>query len=281
MIRLERRSRRTQQRQRTFAFCSDDRHIAPVITRRLFLLVSILLLLIHNDQAKILQWRKHRRTRPHDYARLPVAHAPPLASTFHVAQSRVQNRDAFILRTKPRPALPPNPQSQCNLRHQNNRRFSPRESLLHATQINFRLPATCHAVQQLHAEFSKLESRANTLHRALLLFIQSMSWRRVSHVERILCRIDRFFPSFKQAIRQHAVNQTPRNLRELDHLWKRQRPAFCLKQCPYSLFFLVQRFVCPVRKSLPRNNRLRFSLRVLQTLPNFDQAKPLHPLQAG
>jgi len=77
---------RTQQRQRALALRPHDRHIAPVIPRRLFLFVTILLLFIDDDQPEILQGRKHRRPRPHYNPCSPFRTRPTTPRPLHIAQ---------------------------------------------------------------------------------------------------------------------------------------------------------------------------------------------------
>jgi hypothetical protein len=175
----------------------------------------------------------------------------------------MQHGNPFVLGSKPRAALPSNPQGQRDFRHQNDRSLSARQGFLHASQINFRLSAARYPVKQLHAEFAQLKARANTLHRALLLVVQSVSSRRVSDVKWIFRGIDGLFPALQQAIREHALDHAPRNLGELQQLRHRQRPAFRFQQGPYFLFFFLKRSFGLVRKSLPSHDRLRFSFAVL------------------
>ena len=173
VIRLERRRRRSQQRHGIFELGTHYGHVAAVIARRFFLLVTAFLLLIDNDQPHIFQRRKNRRPRPHNYARLPVAYSPPFTRTLHITQRRMQNRHALEACTKPRATLPSHPQRQRNFRHQYNRGFPARQHVLHTSQIHFGLAAAGHSVQKLYSKFAKLKTRSNRVECPLLLRVQT------------------------------------------------------------------------------------------------------------
>ena len=218
MIGLKRGSRGTQQRDGVFEFRADNGDVAAVIPRRLFLLETVFLLLVHDHQAEIFERREHRGARAHHHARQAISNAPPLTRTFHVAQGRVQNSDAFKMRAKPRPALAADPQRQSDLRDKDDRCLPARQRLLHAAQVHLGLSAAGDAVNQLHAEFAQFESRTDGPKGPLLRFIQCMRRRGVADVEWILRGIDRFLPAFQQSIAQHALNQRARNARKLQQL---------------------------------------------------------------
>src|SRR5260370_18455166 len=281
VVTLERRRRRSQQRNRAFHLRAHDCDVAPVISGSFFLFVTVLLFFIDNDQPKILERRKNRRPRSHHHARLAVPHAPPFSRSLHIAQRRVQYRYALKLRPKPRASLPPDPQCQRNLGDQHDRRLPPRQRLLHRAQIHFRFPAAGYAVQEQHAELTELESRANRLHGALLFFVQFMRWRLVPCVERILRRLNRFFPALQQTLAQHAFDHPPRNLRQLQQLWHRQRSALCFEQRPYLLFFFPVSLLDFSPSAFPRDHVLCLPLSSLQALANLDQPAPLQPSQRG
>jgi hypothetical protein len=86
VIGFERRRCGAEQCRRIFHFCPHDGDVAAVVTRRVFLFVTVLLLLIHNDEADIFKRREDRRTSPDDDAHFAIADAPPFAGTLHVAE---------------------------------------------------------------------------------------------------------------------------------------------------------------------------------------------------
>jgi len=85
VISLKRGSRGTQQRHRVFEFRTDNGDIAAMISRRLFLLETVFLLLVHDHQTQILKRCEHRGARAYHHARLAVSHAPPFPSALYVA----------------------------------------------------------------------------------------------------------------------------------------------------------------------------------------------------
>ena len=298
VIGFHRRRRGTQQRQRAFHFRAHDGHIAPVIARCLFLFETVFLFFVDDDEPDIFQWCKHCRPRPDHDARLAVAYARPLARSFHVAQRRMQHRHALEPRAKPRPALPPDPQRQRNLRHQDERGFSACKRFLHCAQIHFGLAAAGNAVEQLHAEFAKNEPRANRLESARLLRIHFMRWRSEPRVKRIFRRINRLLPTLQQSVAQHPVDHCSRHLRQLHQLRQRQRPALRLKQLSHSFFFVFSVYTLRLcvkillaflgsglggRRSVasPRDHSLRSSASSLHRLANFNEPQALQPLQCG
>src|SRR6266581_1899463 len=295
VIRFHRWRRGTQQSQSAFHLCAHDGHVAAVIARSLFLLEAVFLLFVHDNKPDIFQRREHRRTCPHHDARLAVSHAPPFARPFHIAQRRVQHRHALEPRSKPRPALPPDPQRQRNLRHQNERRFPARQCLLHCAQIHFRLPAAGHAVEQLYAKFAQFKPRANSFQRALLLRIQFMSWRRIPHIKRILRWINRLLPTLQQSVTQHPLDRGTRHLRQPQKLLQGHRTALRLQQFANSFFsalplrlcaiflfsVLLFRFLSRRATALPRDHSLHPSVSSPYGLPNFNEPAALQPLERG
>src|ERR1700730_6043508 len=100
------------------------------------------------------------------------------------------------MRAEPRPALAADPQRERDLRDEDNRGLPARQRLLHTAEIDLGFPAAGDTVNQLHAEFAQLESRANGAESALLRFVQRVRRWRVTNVEGILRGIDGFFPTF-------------------------------------------------------------------------------------
>jgi len=150
---------------------------------------------------------------------------------------------------------------------------------LHATQIDFRFAAAGHTVEQLHAKFAQLETRANLLHSAFLLLVEFVSWWRVSGIKGVFGGIERLFPTFEQGVAQHAFDQRAGNLRELQELRQRQRAAFGFEQGANFFFFLGEFFSARSGRAFPGNNGLRFSLLAEQALADFDELAALQALQ--
>ena len=76
--RLHRRSRGTQHDERSGPASTNDRHVAAVVARRLFLLVGAVVLLVDDDQAEVGERGEDRRARADAHAGLAAAHPPPL-----------------------------------------------------------------------------------------------------------------------------------------------------------------------------------------------------------
>ena len=107
--RFERGGCRTQQGDGIFHFCADDRHVAAVIARSFFLLVTVFLFFVDDDQAEIFEWREDCGTRPDYDASFAIAHAPPFAGASHVAQRGVEDSDTFEVGAEPGAALAAQP----------------------------------------------------------------------------------------------------------------------------------------------------------------------------
>ena len=225
MIGLQGRRRRSKEGHRVLHFRANDGHVAPVIPRRFFLLEAAFLLLVDDDEPEIVEWRKDRRARSHDDARLAMAHAPPFARALDVAQCGVQHRDAFESRAKPRAALPADPQCQRNFRHQHDRGLAARQRLLHAAHVHFGLPAAGDAVQQQHAELAQLESRANRTERALLLRVQLVRGQLRNLRRMDLLRDRRALPSSPAGYRATYARPRSRNAGQFQQQRQWQRPA--------------------------------------------------------
>ena len=118
---LKRRRRRTKHHNRFVELGTHHRNVAPVIARRLLLLVARVMFLIHNDQAQIDHRRKHGRPRPDDDSRLAAANPVPLLCALVGRQLRMQHR---YLALKRRIHLSRHRGRQANLRDQQQRRFT-------------------------------------------------------------------------------------------------------------------------------------------------------------
>src|SRR5439155_4548328 len=77
MKRFERGRRRAEEGQHIFKLGAHDGDVPAMVARRLFLLVTGLLLFIHDNEAKIFHWGENRRARSDDDAGFAVSNAPP------------------------------------------------------------------------------------------------------------------------------------------------------------------------------------------------------------
>ncbi len=78
IITFERRCGGAEHHGGAFHLAAHDGHVARVVTRRFFLLVSVLVFLVHDDQAQRIYGRKNRRARADDNARATLANLVPL-----------------------------------------------------------------------------------------------------------------------------------------------------------------------------------------------------------
>ncbi len=66
-----------------------------MISRRFLLLVTPIVLLINNDEAKMLHGCKHARARSHNHSRFSLLNAPPLKGPFGFIKRGVQ--DGYLI----------------------------------------------------------------------------------------------------------------------------------------------------------------------------------------
>src|ERR1700690_4139944 len=93
MVSLERRRRGAENRDGALELRAIDGRVAPIVTRRFFLLVSVLLLFIDDDEPEIFERSENGGARPNHNFRFAIAHAPPLAGAFDIRQSAVEHGD--------------------------------------------------------------------------------------------------------------------------------------------------------------------------------------------
>ena len=126
-----------------FHLAAHDGHVARVIARRFLLFVSVLVLLVHDDEAERFDRRKNRRARADDDARPALPDLVPLVVPFARAQMRMQHRDERLQFAGAEPRLEPlhRLRRQRNFRHQHNRAFALLQRVREGLQINFRLAA--------------------------------------------------------------------------------------------------------------------------------------------
>ncbi len=94
-------------------------------------------------------------------------------------------------------------------------------------------------MQQLRAEFAKLEARANGAHRGFLAGVQFVGGRRIAEIERIFRGVERLLPAFEKAVANHPFDERTRNLRQFQNLCDGKRAALGLEK-PANTFFLFR-----------------------------------------
>src|SRR6266404_6657121 len=123
----------------------------------------------------------------------------------------MQYCDALEARAKPGAALPADPQSQRDFRHQHDGGFAASQSVLHGSHVDFGFPAASYAMQELHTELAEFESRTDGSERALLFRIQHVGGWRITGVERVFGGVERFLPGLQFSFAQHSFEYRPRN----------------------------------------------------------------------
>ena len=174
-IGFERRRSRAQHHHRPSHLRPHHRHIARVISRRLFLLVRRILLLIHDHQRQIRNRSEHRRARAHYHARLSALDAMPLLRPLLIRQRRVQNSNFF---TEHMMQISRHCRRKPDLRNQQDRRPSRLENRTHRRQINRSLARSSHPMQQHARKLPGAHALLNLLQRILLRGIELKIERR-------------------------------------------------------------------------------------------------------
>ena len=145
ICRFNRRRGRAEQQQRVVLRTAELRDVARVVARRIFGLITRLLLFIQNDEPEVLQRCKHRAARAQHDAHLTAADALPLVVALGERQRAVQHRDVTAeLRRKAAQHL----RRQRDLRHEQHGGLAARERFFDEPDIDLRLAAGGHAMQQ-------------------------------------------------------------------------------------------------------------------------------------
>ena len=168
MITFERRCGGAENHGHAFESRPIDRRIAAVITRRFLLLVTRLLLFIHKNQPEILEWCEHSGSCANHNPSFAATHAPPLPRALVIRKRAVEYSHAGA---KPRAHMTAHPQRQRNFGYKHQRASPLRNRCFHSAQINFRLPAASHTMQQANVKRLRINPPANLLERRGLLGI--------------------------------------------------------------------------------------------------------------
>ena len=131
---------------------ADHGHIAGVVPGRLFLFVSVLVLLVHDHQSQRLHGRENGRARADDDPGAALADFVPFVMPFPGRQMTVQHRH----QGRVRPGAEPGFEALHGLRregdfgHEHDAALALRQGVRQGLQINLRLAAPRDAVQQEH-----------------------------------------------------------------------------------------------------------------------------------
>ena len=118
---------------RGFDLGAHDGHVAGVVAGRLLLLVALVVLLVHQNQAELGHGREDGRAGADDDGRIATPDAPPLLAALFRGQRGVQQRD-FVAkgRVQQADAL----RRQADLRNQQDGREAALQRPLHRGQID-------------------------------------------------------------------------------------------------------------------------------------------------
>ncbi len=139
---FQRRRGRTQHRDRAGQFGAHHGHVAGVVARRLLLLITLVVLLVDQNQAEVRRGGENSRAGADNDRRFAAPDAPPLLAALLGGQRGVQQRDllpeglveqADGLRRQP------------DFGHQQNRGQASVEGLLHGCQVDGGLARAGHA----------------------------------------------------------------------------------------------------------------------------------------
>ena len=150
VVALQRGRGRAEHDRRPFHLAAHDGHVARVVARRLLLLVGVLVLLVHDDQAQRLDRRKDRRARADGDPRAALADLVPFVVPLAGGQMAVQHRHQRLQRTGAEPRLEPldGLRRERNFRHQHNRALALLQGVGDGLQIDLRLAAAGDAVEE-------------------------------------------------------------------------------------------------------------------------------------
>ena len=153
------RRRRAEQQQRAMLRTAKFCHVARMVARCALGFVGILLLLVDDEQAKVLHGRKDGAACADDDARKAGADAFPLIITLRERKAAVQNGHRI---SKVRGKRLDHLRRQRDLGHEQDRPLPCRERLLDQVQVNERLAAAGHAEQQRRLCIRRAQQRLQT-----------------------------------------------------------------------------------------------------------------------
>ncbi len=128
---------------------AHHRDVASVVPRALVLLVGPVVLLVDDDQPQVGNRREHRGAGAHDDPRVALPDAPPLIVPLPRRELAVQHRHRP---PEARARRAHEHRRQADLGHEDDRPPAPRESRLDGAEVDLRLPAARHAVEEERPE---------------------------------------------------------------------------------------------------------------------------------
>ena len=159
---LERRRGGAEHGQRAARPRAHHRHVAAVVARALLLLVRPVVLLVHDDQAEALNGREDRRARADDDVDLRAADAMPLIVALAVGQAAVLDGHAIA---EQRPERSGDGRRERDFRHEDDDAPAGSRHFARQPEIQLRLAAAGHAVEQGRRERSGLRQAREPVER--------------------------------------------------------------------------------------------------------------------
>ena len=221
---LEARRGAAEKHGRLLAMPAQDGHVPRMVARRFVLLVGILVLLIHNDDAEVFERGKNRAAGADDDPGCPAVDLVPLVVALAVGEVAVQDGDLLLhvreAGLEPLDRL----RRQRDFRHENQRGAPVIDRLADRAQVDLGLPRTGHAEKQDRLRGRVRHRLLDRLQSDLLLGIQNQVRRGKEFFRVGIAREDRGFDDDQPALFQHAENSL-RHSRQLRRRRNRNRRA--------------------------------------------------------
>jgi hypothetical protein len=166
---FEARGGRTEHHARAGLLRPHHGHIAPVVARRLFLLVAAVVLFVDHDQAQVAHRRKNARPCPHHYRGFAGADTPPLLGALDIGERAVQNGHPVA---ESQEELARHGRGEGDFGHQQQGAAALRQHGFDGGEIDFGLSRTGDAVQQESSELPGEDGIPNLFEGRLLRRVQ-------------------------------------------------------------------------------------------------------------
>ena len=150
VIAFQRGRGRAEHDHRPFHLAAHNRHVARVVAGRLLLLVGMLVLLVHDDEAERFDGRKDGRAGADGNPRAALANLVPLVVPLAGGQMAVQHRHQGLQRAGAEPRLEAldGLRRERDFRHEDNGALALLQGVGDGLQIDLRLAAAGDAVEQ-------------------------------------------------------------------------------------------------------------------------------------
>jgi hypothetical protein len=197
-----------------------------VIARGFFLLVAAFLFFVDDEQAEIFHGGEDGGAGANDDAGFAIAHAPPFAGAFDVAESGMEDGDAFEACAEPGATEAADPEGESDFRDKDDGGFSAGESFLDGAEIDFGFSAAGDAEEEADAEFGGVETGADGGDGGGLAWIEVVRGRSEAGVEGVFAGVDGFVPGFEEILLEEAVDDGAGDAGGAEEDGERERAAF-------------------------------------------------------